>query len=398
MFLTIINLIIFLLFWLICSILIIFWETIFSNDIEVRIGIILFIFLVWYLIIIFIIKKLFHEPVRDLELAIKNFLVWNLKNKEIKFIKTLNPHLNYVLLFFSKTLNTLKSIKSEFVRWKEIKWEVELAREIQWTTFNKKLIEVPELNIVANSKPAAEIWWDSYDIIKQGDNYYIYVWDATGHWVWAWFIMMMVNALVSWFAKVYKSWSDILSNTNKILKPRVKANLLMTLLLIRWDFYEKKLYMTWAWHEYLIIYKHNIWKCLKVKSWWVALGMVNDISKALKESEVNFEENDVIVLYSDWITEAINKGSKDWTEQMFGEDRLISAIEKAPNALWEDYKTARTIFNNITIELSKYMWYKHVQLDDITLLTIHYKWNDFDVSKEPPEVLWKEFITEWNWN
>ncbi|PIE85565.1 hypothetical protein CSA08_01285, partial [Candidatus Gracilibacteria bacterium] len=343
MFLTIINLIIFLLFGLICSILIIFGETIFSNDIEVRIGIILFIFLVGYLIIIFIIKKLFHEPVRDLELAIKNFLVGNLKNKEIKFIKTLNPHLNYVLLFFSKTLNTLKSIKSEFVRGKEIKGEVELAREIQWTTFNKKLIEVPELNIVANSKPAAEIGGDSYDIIKQGDNYYIYVGDATGHGVGAGFIMMMVNALVSGFAKVYKSGSDILSNTNKILKPRVKANLLMTLLLIRWDFYEKKLYMTGAGHEYLIIYKHNIGKCLKVKSGGVALGMVNDISKALKESEVNFEENDVIVLYSDGITEAINKGSKDGTEQMFGEDRLISAIEKAPNALGEDYKTARTI-------------------------------------------------------
>lgn len=398
MFLTIINLLLILILWSMWSIVIIFWEKIFDSDIELRIGIISTIFFIWYLIIIFLIKKLFYEPIRDLELAIKNFLVWNLKNKEIKFSKSFNPHLNYVLLFFSKTLNTLKNIKSEFVRWKEIKWEVELAREIQWTTFNKKLIEVPELNIVADAKSAAEIWWDSYDIIKQDDNYYIYVWDATGHWVWAWFIMMMVNALVSGFAKVYKSWSDILSNTNKILKPRVKANLLMTLLLIRWDSSEKKLYMTWAWHEYLIIYKHNIWKCIKIRSWWVALWMVKDISKSLKELEVDFEENDVIVLYSDWITEAINKSKKDWTEEMFGEDRLVSAIEEAPNILWEDYKTARTIFNNITIELSRYMWYNHIQLDDVTLLTIHYKSEDFDVTKEPPKVLWEEFITEWNWN
>lgn len=384
--------------WSMWTMLIIFWEEIFQKPIETRLWVLSIIFFVWYLIIMLLIKKLFYEPVRDLEFAIKNFLVWNLKDRQINFPKTLNPHLNYVLLFFWKTLNTLKSIKSEFVRWKEIKWEVELAREIQWTTFNKKLIEVPELNIFAKSKSAAEIGWDSYDIIKQENNYYIYVWDATGHWVWAWFIMMMVNALVSWFSKVFKSWSDILSNTNAILKPRVKANLLMTLLLIRWDSKSKKLYMTWAWHEYLIIYKHNLKKCIKIKSWWVALGMVKDISKAIKEQEMEFEENDVIVLYSDWITEAINKWEKDWTEYMFWEDRLVTSIENAPNILWEDYKTARTIFNNVTIELSKFMWYNHVQLDDITLLTIHYKWGTFDINKEPSVDLWDDFITEWSWN
>ena len=59
---------------------------------------------------------------------------------------------------------------------------------------------------IVKSKPAWEIGWDSVMILLMNeDNYYIYVWDATGHWVWAWFIMIMVNALVSWFAKVYKS-------------------------------------------------------------------------------------------------------------------------------------------------------------------------------------------------
>jgi serine phosphatase RsbU (regulator of sigma subunit) len=45
--------------------------------------------------------------------------------------------------------------------------------------------------------------------------------------------------------------------------------------------------------------------------------MIKDCSKILKEQEIQFEPNDVIILYSDGITEAINKSQKDGTEEMF---------------------------------------------------------------------------------
>lgn len=83
--------------------------------------------------------------------------------------------MNYVLLFFGKTLSTLKNIKDEFLHGKEIKSEVDLAGELQEKLLNKKIPEVPELEIVGKSRPAGEIGGDSYDVISQGDNYYIYV-------------------------------------------------------------------------------------------------------------------------------------------------------------------------------------------------------------------------------
>jgi len=83
--------------------------------------------------------------------------------------------------------------------------------------------------------------------------------------------------------------------------------------------------------------------------------MIKDISKLLKEQQIQFEENDIIVLYSDGVTEAINKSHKDGTEEMFGEDRLMQAISTAPQIVNGNYKTSRSVFNNITIELSKFM-------------------------------------------
>jgi serine phosphatase RsbU (regulator of sigma subunit) len=172
----------------------------------------------------------------------------------------------------------------------------------------------------------------------------------------------------------------------------------MSVLLVRWNEKEKRLFMTWAWHEYLMIYKQKNKKTYRIKSWWLALWMIKDISKLLKEKEIKFEPWDIAVLYSDWITEAINRPKKDWTEKMFGEDRLEEAIKTAPNIKWKNYKSAQSVFNNITIKLSQFMWYKYTQLDDITLVVIQYKPEDYTPKLDYNDKIDESLITEWNWN
>jgi serine phosphatase RsbU (regulator of sigma subunit) len=45
--------------------------------------------------------------------------------------------------------------------------------------------------------------------------------------------------------------------------------------------------------------------------------MTKNIHKLLKEREIQFEKNDIIILYSDGITEAIDRPKKDGKEHMF---------------------------------------------------------------------------------
>ncbi|NCP77381.1 serine/threonine-protein phosphatase [bacterium] len=225
-------------------------------------------------------------------------------------------------------------------------------------------------------------------MIEQGNNYYIYIGDVTGHGVASGFVMMIVNALISGFSKLVESSADILAKTNEIVKPRVKSNILMTLLMIRWNEQEKKMYMTGAGHEYLIVYKASKKKAFKIKSGGVALGMTKNISKILKETQIAVEKDDIVILYTDGITEARN--GKLESDMMLGIDRLIEIIEATPT------KTAQGIFNNITIELSRFMGYGHRQFDDITLITMHYKGDKVIENDVAPEIS-TEFITEWNW-
>jgi serine phosphatase RsbU (regulator of sigma subunit) len=171
----------------------------------------------------------------------------------------------------------------------------------------------------------------------------------------------------------------------------------MSLLMVRWDEKNKKMFMTWAWHEYLMIYKQKQKRCFRLKSGWVALWMIKNIHKLTKEQQISFEPNDIIILYSDWVTEAINKPKRDWNEQMFWEDRLQKAIEDAPNIAEKDFKSARTIFNHISIQLSKFMWYNPIQLDDITLVTIEYKAPDYKEENDIPLEIPEDLYTEWKW-
>ena len=164
------------------------WSKLSELDDIKKFFIYLLVAIIDFIIILSVINKYYQKPILKLESTIKNFLVWNLKDTKINFEKTPNNNLNYILTFFSKTLNTLTNIKDEFIHGKEIKWEVELWKEIQWKMLSKKLLTIPSLEIIVKSKPAGEIGWDSYDIINENGNYYIYVWDATGHGVWAWFI------------------------------------------------------------------------------------------------------------------------------------------------------------------------------------------------------------------
>jgi phosphoserine phosphatase RsbU/P len=92
--------------------------------------------------------------------------------------------------------------------------------------------------------------------------------------------------------------------------------------------------------------------------------MVKDSAKVLKEQQIAFEPNDVIILYTDGITEA--RYRSDQNGILFGIDRIVDSVMKC------GYKDAKTIFEQITIDLSAFMGYKHKQYDDITLVVVRY--------------------------
>ncbi len=213
--------------------------------------------------------------------------------------------MNSVITFFIKSLQILKVFKQELRDGRKLRSEVDIASEIQAQTLNQDNTIVPGLTIAMATTPASAVGGDSLDIIAGRDNnHYIYIGDVTGHGVPSGFVMMMVNALISAFSISEFNGASILAKTNAILKPRIKQNMMMTAVMLRWDATAQKMYYTGAGHEFTLVYKLKENKIYKLKSGGVALGMVKDSSKILKEQRISFDPGDLIILYTDGISEA----------------------------------------------------------------------------------------------
>lgn len=78
--------------------------------------------------------------------------------------------------------------------------------------------------------------------------------------------MMTVNALISALSLGELNGATILANTNRILKPRVKQNMMMSAVMLRWDSMKKAMYYTGAGHEFILVYKAKEQRVYKVKT------------------------------------------------------------------------------------------------------------------------------------
>jgi serine phosphatase RsbU (regulator of sigma subunit) len=337
-----------------------------------------------------IVYKAYIWPVQKLNQEIAKFMT-GISDEANLAPNSLSKGMNDIITFFIKSLQILKIFKQEIREWRQLKSEVDIASDIQKHILKKEETIIPSLEIALATAPSSEVGGDSFDIISwKNNNYYIYIGDVTWHGVPSGFVMMMVNALISAFALTETSGAPIFAATNHILKPRIKQNMMMTAVMLRWDEMLQSLYYTGAWHEYILVYKaaENIVE--KIKTGWVALWMVRDITKVVEEKKIPLNIWDVVILYTDGISEARHRSEQNG--MLFGTERIIESIMKPAE------KTAENIFNQLTIDLSAFMGYKHKQYDDVTLIVARFVWQGkWATLNDLHEKIDSSHITEWNW-
>ncbi len=342
-------------------------------------------------IIYFIVYKAYIAPIEALKQGIARFYT-EIDDEPNFEANSWAKGMNDVIIFFKKSLQILKVFKSELRDGRKLRSEVEIAADIQKQSLSKDSVAIPWLDVATGICSASEVGGDSLDVVVgQNGNYYLYVGDVTGHGVASGFVMMMVNALISAFASKSISGAEILASTNAILKPRIKQNMMMTAVMLRWDSINKKMYYTGAGHEFILIYKAKEKQIYKVKSGGMAIGMMKNISKTLKEQQISFEKWDIIVLYTDGISEARYRSEQNG--MLFGVDRITESVMKLANP------NPETVFRQLTLDLSAFMGYKHVQYDDITLAVVWFtpEWQTSTIMTDIATKIDKSNITEWNW-
>lgn len=240
--------------------------------------------------------------------------------------------------------------------------ELELAAKIQTEILPKKLPNLPSLDISAGIIPAEEVGGDCYDFLEVADRRMIfYLGDATGHGVPAGIMVSVANALF-YYLSHRKALMEIMIEANSVIKAKTANNMFMTLACLEWNDEQKILRYVNAGHEPLLIYHAKDKKAEEVRGGGMALGMLPDNSKVLKEITLNFEVGDTLVMYSDGLPECW----KD-AKECYGMERLTALVAQhggLPSSL--------AIRNAILSEIKQYAG-EYKQMDDMTIIVVKRK-------------------------
>ena len=261
--------------------------------------------------------------------------------------------------FFNEVTTDLEKVTVDLEESRKVTGELKTAGMLQKELIPVLAPTIEGFDIAVKNRSAEELGGDNLDFIKVGNSTYFYVGDVTGHGVPAAIVMTMVNTLINTFAEIYDTAYDVVVQTNRRLKTRIRATMFMSMLMLKWNGMTRKMTYVGCGHEHLIVYKAKTGIVEATVSGGIALGMLADNSKIVKEKDVQLEIGDVIVLYTDGITEARNMNG-----EMFGLDRLKQLV-----ALYGGLGDAQTIIQSIAKDFSKYVE-EHVQEDDVTVVVV----------------------------
>lgn len=254
-------------------------------------------------------------------------------------------------------------ILNEAVTRARVEEELELARQMQ-TSILPRDHAVAGLEISATMITASEIGGDYYEVLPVQDGAWLGIGDVAGHGMDAGLVMLMVQSATQAVARSRPSSlpSSIVTLVNEVIYDNITKRLQrddhVTYTLLRYHS-DGRLVFAGA-HEDLMIYRRAKRRVERVRTPGIWLGRKRDISRFLTDVHIRLDVGDVLLLYTDGVTEA-----HDPAGRMFDIDRLTSTLESLGDA------PVAEIRDGIVARVKTWMA-GTPQADDITVVVVRF--------------------------
>lgn len=235
--------------------------------------------------------------------------------------------------------------------------ELEIAKGIQRSFLPEKEPEISGIDIAASNVAATEVGGDFYDFIPIAkDQWGLTIADVAGKGVPAALFMALSRTLVRASTTGNPNVSESIEKANELICADAKTGMFVTLFYAILDAKKKRLRYVNAGHNPPLLLKQQKGNTVLLKAKGIALGVIENIE--LEEEEIQLEKGDLITLFTDGVTEAINQ-----KEEQFGQQRLLTLIEENRGL------SACEIISKIEAEVTAFSG-GQPQFDDITLMII----------------------------
>lgn len=244
---------------------------------------------------------------------------------------------------------------------KKLERDLENARHIQESLLPKALPSFRALQLSGVTLPAQHVGGDYYDFIKVSDTkLFVIVGDVSGKGLSAALYMSKLQTMIRLYCTDEKSPREVLCEINKKLFGDMERNYFITATLAMIDTDTREIKICRAGHPSTLIVKNG--KCDKIKSAGIGLGLDKGeaFDSALEEVELKASAGDVLAIYSDGISEAMNEKHEE-----FGEENILRILE-------ETYEASPLTIQNEILDRIKNFCGGAEQHDDITLLLVRF--------------------------
>jgi sigma-B regulation protein RsbU (phosphoserine phosphatase) len=235
--------------------------------------------------------------------------------------------------------------------------ELAIATRIQSSVLPRN-VAAEGLEISAVMVPATEVGGDYYDVLPTPGGCWLGIGDVAGHGLPTGVVMLMLQSVVSGLVRTHPHSKprDILVAANAVLfeniRERMKQDEHMTLTLLR---YEAGGRLTFAGaHEDILIYRAAEGRVEWIHTPGTWIGAAIDIDAASTDSVCELRKGDLLVLYTDGVTEAKNRHG-----EQYGPERLADALQRLAK------EPVEVIRNGLLAEVRAWM---PKQDDDLTFL------------------------------
>ena len=253
-------------------------------------------------------------------------------------------------------------LKSENMRMSS---ELDVTRKIQQMLLPKdrELKEVIGLDIAGFMESADEVGGDYYDVLQQDGRVKIGIGDVTGHGLESGVLMIMVQTAVRTLL-AYDEPDPVrfLGAINRAIYDnvqRMKSDKNASLALL--DYQEGMLKLSGQHEEMIVVRCNGSVERFDTIDLGFPIGLDVDITEFVAEKLVQLYTGDVVVLYTDGITEAENM-----KKMLYGLERLIEVV----TINWQ--RTAGEIRHAVIDDVRSHIGEQKV-FDDITLLILKQK-------------------------
>jgi sigma-B regulation protein RsbU (phosphoserine phosphatase) len=242
--------------------------------------------------------------------------------------------------------------------------ELAVARQIQLMVLPRahELEAIPRIEIAAYMRPADEVGGDYYDVLQNGSRVKIGIGDVTGHGLESGVLMLMVQSVARALQETGEDDPrQFLDRLNRaIFKNIERTNTDKHLSLAFLDYADERITLSGQHEEVLVIRAGGAVERIDTLNLGLPVGLELDILPFVETHVMAFSSGDVIVLFTDGVTEA-----QDPDGRLYGIDRLSESARQHYGGTAEEIKTG------ILEDLMAHIGTQKID-DDITLVIMRH--------------------------